>query len=70
MYVADYNEVKRKLHMILQKLLYFIRILGDSNLNMFAYKRKCVTFAELFFLYITFKTKQWSVGALYFTLCW
>lgn len=58
MYVADNNEAKKKSHMILQELLYLIRILGDSNLNMFAYKRNCVTFAELFFLYITFKTKQ------------
>lgn len=57
MYVADNNEAKKKLHMILQELFYLIRILGDSNLNMLAHKGNFVTFEELF-LYITFKTKQ------------
>lgn len=50
MYAADNNKTKKKLHMILKELFYFIRILGASNLNMFTYKRNRVTFAELIFL--------------------
>lgn len=66
------NEVKKRIPSAKSWFFFnLIRLLGAWNLNTVEFAIICVwPLPNLFFLYITFKTKQWSVGALYFTLCW